>query len=105
MGVALLVQEEPIWPSNHLNAKEVMQGTQVLQVKLIAKTSSKPLEKRDSGSRQDDVVDVEQQVGRVNPVMVHEEGRVGAGRCKSERLQEGGDALVPGSRCLLQPVE
>ena len=105
MGVALLVQEEPIWPLNHLNAKEVMQGTQVLQGKLITKTSSEPLEECDSGCRQNDVVDVQQQVGRVNSVMKHEEGRIGASRCKSERLQEGDDALVPGSRCLLQPVK
>mgnify|MGYP005848712265 FL=1 len=58
MGVALLMQEEPVWPLNHLNAKEVMQGTQVLQGKLIAKTSSEPLEERDSGCRQNDVIDV-----------------------------------------------
>ena len=57
MGIALLMQEEPIWPSNHLNAKEIMQRTQILQGKLIAKTSGKPLEECDSGSRQDDVVD------------------------------------------------
>ena len=59
MGVTLLLQKEPIWPSNHLNAEEVVEGPQVLQGKLIAKTSNKPLDKRDSGSRQDDVVDVE----------------------------------------------
>ena len=58
MGIALLVQEKPIWPSNHLNAKKVMQRTQILQGKLITKTSSEPLEERDSGCRQNDVVDI-----------------------------------------------
>ena len=95
MGIALLMQEEPIWPSNHLNAKKIMQRTQILQGKLITKTSSVPLEEHDSGCRQNDVVDVQQQVGRVNSVMIHEEGYIRASRCKSERLQEGGDAMVP----------
>ena len=58
MGVALLVQEEPIWPSNYLNAKEVVQGPQVLEGKLIAKTSNEPLKELGSGCRQDDVVDI-----------------------------------------------
>ena len=38
MGVTLLVQKEPIWPSNHLNAEELVEGPQVLQGELSAET-------------------------------------------------------------------
>ena len=37
--------------------------------------------------------------------MVDKQRGVGASGLKPKLLQKGGDALVPGSRCLLQPVQ
>ena len=51
----------------------VVQGHQVLEGELITKTSSQPLKEVGSGRREDDVVDVEQQICSVSSLMIHEE--------------------------------
>ena len=50
-----------------------MQGPQVLEGELITKTSGQPLKEIGGGRREDDVVDVEQQICSVNSLMIHEE--------------------------------
>ena len=73
MSIPLLMQKEPICPSNHHDAKEVVQGPQVLKGELITKTSSQLLKEIGGGRREDDVVDVEQQICSVSSLMIHKE--------------------------------
>ena len=73
MGVLLLMQKEAVSPSDHLDAEEVVQGPQVLEGELVTKTSSQPLKEGGGGRREDDVVDVEQQICSVSSLMIHKE--------------------------------
>jgi hypothetical protein len=63
------------------------------------------LEKNRRRSGEDDVVDVEQQVGDLIPLLVNKEGGVGSGGDKTEVSKERGESLVPRSGSLLEPVQ
>ena len=57
------------------------------------------------GCRQDDVVDVQQEVGGGVSLAVDEQRGIGACRAEAEAMKKRCDALVPGARGLLQPVQ
>ena len=57
------------------------------------------------GSREDDVVDVEQQVGTGAALNVDKEGGVGGRSDEAELSNVRGEALVPRPRGLLEAVE
>ena len=73
MSVLLLVQKEPIGTANDLNAKEVVQRSQILEGKLVTKTSRELLKKPRRGCRQDNVVHIEQQVRSGSALMIDEQ--------------------------------
>ena len=104
MSVLPLMKKEAIWTAHHLNTEEVVQRTQVLDGELSAKTSRELTEETSHTCRQDDVVDIEQQVGRVRAVMIDERG-VRAGRAKPKLVEKHRDALVPSARSLLESIQ
>jgi len=57
------------------------------------------------GCSEDDVVNVEEQVGDTVTVFVNKEGCVGRRCCKAKLTEVRGESLVPGTWCLLQTVE
>ena len=61
-----------------------MQRTQVLDGELNAKTSSELTDKASRACRQDDVIDIEQQVGRVGALLIDEERCLRAGGAEPE---------------------
>ena len=67
------MQKETVSPADHLDAEKVVQGPQVLEGELITKTSSQPLKEIGGRRREDDVVDVEQQICSVSSLMIHKE--------------------------------
>ena len=52
--------------------------------------------------RQDDVIDIEQQVGRVRALMIDEERGIRAGRAEPKLVEKRRDALVVGERSNLK---
>ena len=105
MSVLPLMKEEARRTAHHLDTEEVVQRTQVLDGELSAKTSRELTEKTSRTCRQDDVVDIEQQVGRVRALMIDEERGVRAGRAEPKLVEKGRDALVPSARSLPEPVQ
>lgn len=73
MSVLPLMKKEAIRTVHHLNTEEVVQRTQVLDGELSAKTSRDLTEKTSRTCRQDNVIDIEQQVGCVGALVIDEE--------------------------------
>ena len=72
MSVLLLAQKDPVGTVNNLNAKEVVQRSQVLEGKLVTETGRELLKKPRRGCRQDNVVHIEQQVRSGSALMIDE---------------------------------
>ena len=79
-----------------------MQRAQVLDGKLSLKTRG---ELTSSACRQDDVVNIEQQVGRVRALMINKERGIRAGGAKTELMKKLRNALIPSTRSLLESVK
>ena len=62
MGILLLMKKEAVGSPNDLNAKEIMESTQILDGKLITQQESDMLNEGCGEGCQDDVVNIEQQV-------------------------------------------
>ena len=88
--------------AHHLNAEEVVQRAQVLDDELSLKTRGELTEEASSGCRQDDVVNIEQQVGRVGALMINKERGIRAGGAKAELMKKRRNALIPSTRSLLE---
>ena len=73
MSIFPLMEKEAIQTAHHLNTEEVVQRIQVLDGELSAKTSRELTEETSRTCRQDDVVDIEQQVGCVRSLMINKE--------------------------------
>ena len=73
VSVLPLMKKEPIGAPYDLDAKEVVERTEVLESELSAKTVSKLSKKTIRAGGQDDVIDVEEQVGGVGAVSIDEE--------------------------------
>ena len=82
-----------------------MQRAQVLDGELSLKTRGELTEETSGGCRQDDVVNIEQQVGSVGALMINEERGIRAGGAKSELMEERRNALIPSTRSLLESVQ
>src|SRR4051812_6294784 len=100
-GVLLLMKKEPVRTPDNLDAEEVVERAEVLQRELSTKTVGEPSKKISGGCRQDDVIDVQQQVGHVVASLVDEQRRIGTRGAEDKMMQKRGDALVPGAGRLL----
>lgn len=105
MSVLPLMKEEAIRTAHHHDTEEVVQRTQVLDGELSTKMSRELTEETSRTCRQDDVVDIEQQVGRVRALMIDEERGVRAGRAEPRLVEKRRDALVPNAWSLLESVK
>ena len=102
MSVLPLMKEEAIWMAHHLDTEEVVQRAQVVDGELSAKTSRELTEETSRTCRQDDAIDIEQQVGRVRALMIDKERGVRAGRAEPKLVEKRRDALVPSALSLLE---
>jgi hypothetical protein len=103
--VLTLMQEETLGPAFGSDAEEVMEGSQVLHRKLPLKGDDYALQEVGGGNREDNVVDVDEEVDAVLAPPVDEEGCVRLGLNEADGGQIGGEAAEPGSRRLLEAVE
>ena len=83
----------------------MMQCAEVLETKLLTESSNRRAKKRARGGREDDIVDVEQQVDEVGTVTLDEERGIRAGGGEAERDEVSGEAAEPCARSLLEAVE
>jgi hypothetical protein len=81
-----------------------MERSEVFDTKLSAKTISELSKKSVAAGRQDDIVNIEQQVRSIGALAIDEQGGVGARRAKAELIKKCYHALVPRVWCLLHPV-
>ena len=105
MGVLPLMKEEACRTTRHLDAEEVVERTQVLKGELGTKAVSELSKKVGGACCQDDVVDIEQQVSSGVALAIDEQRSIGACGAEAKLMKERCDALVPGARRLLEPVQ
>ena len=72
MNILSLMKKEVVCTPYHLDAEEVVVRPQVLDDELGAKALGEPSKEVDGACSQDDVVDVEKQIGRRSAVGVDE---------------------------------
>jgi hypothetical protein len=101
-GVLSLGEEEAIGGTRDSNVEEVAKSAKIRHGELRAQPSHDALQE---GGGENDVVDVQQEVGETRPLSENEKGRVGGGGDEAELPEEGGEALVPGPRSLLQSIQ
>jgi hypothetical protein len=82
-----------------------MKITKVNHSKLTVQPTKKLLKKSHGGCNEYDVIDVEEQVGRVRPRVKHEQRRVRHRGDKAHGGDVGGKPLVPRVRSLLYTIE
>lgn len=70
MGILTPVKEEIARMPHHLDPKEVMQRTKVLDGKLGIKTINEPSKKTVGVVRQDNAIDIEEKVGSGNTLAI-----------------------------------
>ena len=104
-GVLTLMLEETLRLAFDSDAEEVMEGPQVLHRKLLLEGDDCALQEVDGGCHENNVVDVEEEVDEVLAPPVDEEGCVRLGLDEADGGQIGGEAAIPGTRCLLEAVE
>ena len=105
MSVLPLMKKETIRTVHHLNTVEVVQRAQVLDGELSTKTISKLAKELRSACCQDDVVNIKQQISRVGALVINKQRSIGACRAEAELVKKRCDALVPGTRSLLEPIQ
>ena len=66
-GVLALVEEEPGGASLNGDTKEVVEGPEVLHRKLLLKGGDDALEELGAGGSQDNVIDIEEEIGGLPP--------------------------------------
>ncbi len=103
--VLLLREKHAIAISGDGDSKEMMQRAEVLEMKLLTESSNRRAKKRARGGREDDVIDVEQQVDEVGTVALDEERGIRAGGDEAKRDKVSGEAAEPCTRSLLEAVE
>jgi hypothetical protein len=100
-----LAKEEPIRGASDEDPQEVMELPKVCHGELRVKAIDDAVEQSIQGSHEDDVVDVQQQVGTGAALSVDEEGGVGGRSDEAELSNVCGEALVPRPRGQLEAVE
>ena len=104
-SVLSLGEEHPLGVTSNGKAEEVMELAQVSHGKLSAESGDDTLKKGRCRGREDDVVDVEEQVCCAEGAVKGEERHIRLGACEAKVGDEGGEAMVPRARGLLQAVE
>ena len=104
-SVLSLREEHPLRVASNGKAEKVMKRTQVRHGELGAESGDETLKQGQGRCGEDDVVDVEQEVGRAESTMEDEERRVGLGAGEAESGDEGREAMVPGAGSLLETVK
>jgi hypothetical protein len=105
MGILLLMKKEAIRTPSDLNAKEVMKSSQILDGKLVTEPESKLLKESCRGGREDDVINIQEQVCSHVAMVIDKQRSVRASDTEAHSLQKAGDPLVPGARGLLEAIE
>lgn len=100
-----LVEEEAIGTTYYPDAEEVVEWPQVLDGKLGAKALSESSKEIGGEHCQDDVVDVEKQIGGSNTLVVYKQRRIRASGPKHNLMKKCRDVLVIGMRCLLELIQ
>ena len=100
-----LAEEEPVGGASDGDPQEMMELPKVRHGELRVKATDDAAEQSFRGSREDDVVDVQQQVGTGAALSVDEEGGVGGRSDEAEISNVRGEALVPRPRGLLEAVK
>jgi hypothetical protein len=100
-----LAEEEPVGGASDEDPQEVMELPKVCHGELRVKAIDDAMEQSIRGSREDDVVDVQQQVGTGAALSVDKEGGVGGRSDEAELSNVRGEALVPRPRGLLEAIE
>ena len=104
-SVLALRQEEAIRRMRDRDPKKMMKIAEICHSELRVKELGEASKKRGRRGCQDDVVDVEQQVGDVDTHFVNKEGRVGGRSSEAGPLNEAGEPLVPRPGRLLESVQ
>ena len=102
--VLALAEEQPVGGARDGDPKEVVQLSEVRHGELEVKTSCDSPEQVRRGSREDDVVDVHQQVGSGASLLKNKEGGVGGRGDEAQLTKVSGETLVPRPQSLLQTI-
>src|SRR3954465_14571323 len=105
MRILPLMKEKPVSAPDDLHAEEVVERAKILQSELCTKAVGELSKKSISACRQDDVVNIEEQVGCVDALSIDKERRIGARGAEAKLMKERGDALVPSTGRLLQSIQ
>jgi hypothetical protein len=89
----------------NMHTKKIMQFTEVFHSKFLLQGWDNPLAKTGRGGSENDVIDIEEQVGRVGTTLIDEQWSIWLGLSKPKREQVCGKATVPGAGSLLEPIQ
>jgi hypothetical protein len=89
----------------HGDPEEMVERAHVLHRELVLKGDDHVLEEVDTGCREHDVVDTEEEVDYVVAEPMDEHGYVRPGLDKAEGDQIGGEATVPSPLCLFKAIQ
>jgi hypothetical protein len=103
-SILMLGEEEVVGGTRDRDPKEMMEIPEIFHGELGVKKLGDATKKPSRRSCQNDVVDVEQQVGDVDPLFVDKERCIGGRRGEPKPLKEAREALVPCSGRLLEPI-
>ena len=104
-GILSLRQVKPTGRPSDPNTQKEVEVAHVFYYKFRLELVDDLPKKSRSGGRDDHIVNVQKKNGHGRASTKNEEGRVGPCRCEVDRGDEPSEALIPGTRCLLQPVE
>jgi hypothetical protein len=104
-SILSLGQEQTVCGTGDCDAEEVMEVAEVRHGELRAEFGHDVLKKSQGRCGEDDVVDVEQQVGDLGTLLVNKEGGVRSGGDEAELTKKLGEPLVPRTGSLLEPVQ
>jgi len=104
-SVLALRQEEAVSRTRDRDPEEVMKIPEICHGELGVKELGDATKKRGRRGCQNDVVDVEQQVGDVGTRFVNKEGRVGGRSSEAGPLNEAREPLVPCPGRLLESIQ
>ena len=94
-SILALRQEEALHTTRGRDPKEVMKIPEICHSKFRVKELGGASKKQGRRGYQDDVVDVEQQVGNVGTHFVNKEGRIRGQSSEARLLDEAREPLVP----------
>jgi hypothetical protein len=104
-SILALRQKEAVSRTRDRDPEKVMKIPEICHSELGVKELGDAMEKQGRRGCQNDVVDIEQQVGDVSTRFVNKEGRVRGRSSKAGPLNEAGEPLVPCPGRLLESVQ